>query len=183
MRVWVMVVGLTWGMIGAVRAEHTVDHRYTIEGYVRIADRTPRPHEVVAVADRPDARLGVTSTGTNGWYRIQLHIHNSDLGRLLHVETNHVTRQIRVTFDPQDMTSQRRHRVDFLGTQASDVPLTPRNALPYALLALGVVVVCVPPFLYFRRRKSRPAQNAGRRAQAIARPAAGRRRRADRRAQ
>jgi hypothetical protein len=119
----------------------------------------------------------------HGWYRIQLHVHNSDLGRLLHVEANHVTRQIRVTFDPQDRTSERRHRVDFLGTQASDVPLTPRDSPPYGLLALGVVVVFVPPFLYFRLRKSRPAQSAGRRGQATARPAAGRRRRAAGRAQ
>lgn len=183
MRVWVMVVGVTLGMIGVVRAEHTVDHRYTIEGYVRNADGTPRPHEVVAVTDRPDTRLGVVSTETNGWYRIQLHVHNSDLGRLLTVEANHVTRQIRITFDPQDTTSERRHRVDFVGIQASDVPMTPGASPPYALLALGAAVMLVPAFLYFRRRKLRPAQSAGRRRQDTARPAAGRRRRASRRAQ
>ena len=80
MRVWVMVVGLTLGMIGAVRAEHTVDHRYTIEGYVRNADGTPRPHELVAVADRPvvpqDGRIALVGLDvhrpmpqTSGWER------------------------------------------------------------------------------------------------------------------
>lgn len=174
MRVWVVVVACTLGMSGMVHAEHTADHRYTIEGYVSNADGTPRPHELVAVMDRPDTRLGVAHTGSNGWYRIQLHLHNSDLGRLLTVEANHVTRQIRVTFDPQDTTSERRHRFDFIGTQVRDAPLTPGASPPYVLLGLGATVVLLPVFLYLRRRKTLLTRHTGRRQQDTARPAPGR---------
>lgn len=183
MRVWVVVIACTLGMSGMVHAEHTADHRYTIEGYVSNADGTPRPHEPVAVMDSPNTRLGVTHTGSNGWYRIQLHLHNSDLGRLLTVEANQVTRQIRVTFDPQDATSERRHRVDFVGTQVRDAPLTPGASPPYVLLGLGATVVLLPVLLYLRRRKTLPTRHTGHRKQGTARPAAGRRRRLGRRAQ
>jgi hypothetical protein len=183
MRVWVVVIACTVGMSGMVYGEHTVDHRYTIEGYVSNADGTPRPHELVAVMDRPDTRLGVAYTGSNGWYRLQLHLHNSDLGRLLTVETNQLRRQIRVTFDPQDATSERRHRVDFVGAQVRDAPLIPGASPPYVLLGLGAVVVLLPVLLYLRHRKTRPARHTGRRRQDTARPAPGRQRRAGRRAQ
>jgi len=183
MRVWVVVVVFTLGMSGMVRAEHTADHRYTIEGYVSNADGTPRPQELVAVMDRPDTRLGVAHTGSNGWYRIQLHLHHSDLGRLLTVEANQVRRQIRVTFDPQDTTSERRHRVDFVGTQVRDAPLPLSSSPSYALLGLGAVVVLLPVLLYLRRRKTRPTRHTGRRRQDTARPVPGRRRRSPRRAQ
>lgn len=183
MRVWVVVIACTLRMSGMVYAEHTADHRYTIEGYVSNADGTPRPHELVAVMDRPDTRLGVTHTGSNGWYRLQLHLHNSDLGRLLIVEANHVRQQIRVTFDPQDATNERRHRLDFVGTQVRNAPLIPGASPPYVLLGFGATVVLLPVLLYLRRRKTLPTRHAGHRQQDTARPPPSRRRRSARRAQ
>src|SRR5437879_780332 len=50
MRSWTLVVmlGVLWPA-RPVMAEHTADHRYTIVGYVKQADGTPRPNTLVSV--------------------------------------------------------------------------------------------------------------------------------------
>lgn len=55
-------------------AEHTVDHRYTIWGYVKDASGTPLRDVMVAVADSGGSRLGVAHSSTKGRYSIQLHL-------------------------------------------------------------------------------------------------------------
>lgn len=163
MRSWTLVVmlGVLWPA-SPVMAEHTADHRYTIVGYVKQADGTPRPNTLVSVRERQGARLGVASTEASGWYSLRLHLHDSDLGRLLTVEANNVARQIRVTFDPNDGTTERLQRVDFVGPQALEIPLAQRSLIPYILLALGAAVGLIPASLYVTsHRKKQKARAAG----------------------
>ena len=149
-----------------VSAEHTVDHRYTIWGYVKDADDVPLKGISVAITDGRENRLGVARTGAHGRYSIRLHLHNSDLGRLLSVEANNVSRQLRVTFSPNNITSVRTHRVDFLGRQAVETLRPDRALTTYILLAIGAAAVIIPAFLYVRgraKRKRRPKESARRR--------------------
>jgi hypothetical protein len=138
-------------------AEHTVDHRYTIWGYVKDADGAPIQDALVVISDRPDVRLGVARTNTHGQYRVQLHLHNSDLGRQLTIEAHQVSHRLRVTFDPDDTFSERRHRVDFLGAQVHETLPTAGSLTPYVLGVVGVAVVGVPALWYVRGRGKRAA--------------------------
>ena len=144
-----------------VSAEHTVDHRYTIWGYVKDADGAPLKGISVAITDGRENRLGVARTGANGRYSIRLHLHNSDLGRLLSVEANNVSRQLRVTFSPNNITSARTHRVDFLGRQAVEILRPDRSLTTYMLLAIGAAAVIIPAFLYVRGRAKRQRRPPG----------------------
>ena len=149
-----------------VSAEHTMDHRYTIWGYVKDADGAPLKGTLVAVTDGRETRLGVARSGANGRYSIRLHLHNSDIGRLLGVEANNVSRQFRVTFSPNNITSVRTHRVDFLGRQAVEILRPDRSLTTYILLAIGAAAVIIPAFLYVTgrvKRKRRPKGSARRR--------------------
>jgi hypothetical protein len=154
MKPWVIVVVMLAVLAAGsnVHAEHTADHRYTVWGYVTNADGEPIKDALVAVTERPDVRLGTVRTSANGRYSMRLHLHNSDLGRLLTVEANNVSYQIRVPFDPDNTTSERSHRVDFRGSQAQEILPSYRSLIPSILLALGAAVVLVPALRYVTGR-------------------------------
>ena len=97
-----------------VRATHGPDHRYTVTGYVMHADGMPLTNISVVVRDQQGTRLGTTRTGARGQYSILLHLHTPDRGRVFTVEAHKVSRQIRVTCDPDDTISPRVHRLDIL---------------------------------------------------------------------
>ena len=146
-----------------VHAEHEADHRYTVWGYVKDGDGAPIQQALVVVTDSRGTRLKTTHAGANGRYTMQLHLHNNDLGRLLVVETGDVSHQIRVAFDPDNSTSLRKHRVDFLGSQALETLPSKSSFMPYMLLAIGAVVVLIPALRYITGRGKSPDRSASRR--------------------
>ncbi len=179
MRHWTIVVMILFALCMAddISAEHTADHRYIIWGYVKDADGAPLKGVLVAVTDSRETRREGARSVANGRYSIQLHLHNSDLGRLLGVEANNVSRKIRVTFNPNNVTSTRRHRVDFLGRQAVEILKPDHSLTTYMLLAIGAVVVIVSAFLYItgRAKRKRRPKGSVRRRQGSARAPARRR--------
>ena len=156
MRPWLIVGFLLvfWGG-DSLRAEHAEDHRYTIWGYVKDTEGTPLRDVLVVVTDGQGSRLGVTRSRGNGGYSIRLHLHNNDLGKRLIVTAGKVALPIRVTFDPDNTTRARMHRVDFLGAQAVETLGVPRSLAPYLLLALGIAVITIPTARYVARRAKR----------------------------
>ncbi len=157
-RVVIVIILVAFWTATTVRAEHSEDHRYTIWGYVKDTEGTPVKDTLVAVSNSQGVRLGIARTGRNGLYSLRLHLHNSDLGRQLAVEAHDVSHQIRITFDPDNTTRIRKHRIDFLGNQALETLSSNRSLTSYILLAIGAAIVIIPACLYVTGRTKRKAR-------------------------
>lgn len=102
------------GVSGGARADHEADHRYTIWGEVRNADGAPTAGVSVLITGWGGALLGEVSTSADGNFRIKLHVHNQVLGRPFYVTAKDTTEEARFTFDANDKTTERTHRIDLV---------------------------------------------------------------------
>ena len=136
--------------LGLAQAEHTPEHRFTIYGYVYDDTGTPRPGTVV-VRDTADNVLGTTATSSSGYYRIRLHLHDSDLGEKLFVRSEAGQRELIVKFDPNNKTTERMAEVNF-GVIPPSAGLLGNGGL-FVVSALLLAAVMV--YKVTRRRKNR----------------------------
>ncbi len=127
---------------GPASAEHEADHRYTILGNVEDAAGVALTGRVVRVM-AGGAVIGTAKTDAEGNYRIQLHLHNADLGRQLEVQVGTATAPIRVTFDPQNARTERLHHVNFTGDGFDQEARAARAAPGWVLVLIGVVAFVV----------------------------------------
>src|SRR6267143_1219234 len=95
-----------------IRAEHTPEHRYTISGYVYDSAAKPVPGTVV-IKDVANRVLGMTEADRSGYYQIQLHLHGSNVGNKLLIESEAGKKELIVKFNPNDMTTERTAEVIF----------------------------------------------------------------------
>ena len=129
---------LTAGLMGGVVwATHEADHRFTVEGFVCEFDGSPAKKTEVVVKDTR-VNVGQTiETDERGYYRATLHLHNDNLGDPVVVTAKREEKRIKVEFDPNDLESERKTRVDFgMGCQRAapdEVPVW----VWYTLAALG----------------------------------------------
>jgi hypothetical protein len=97
-----------------VAAEHEADHRYNVGGYVLSADK--RPLDAVPVTIRKDGRIiGSGRTDGEGYYTIQLHLHDSDIGGTLAVRAGEHQALIRMQAEYGNRTTARVRHVNFVG--------------------------------------------------------------------
>jgi hypothetical protein len=69
----------------AVWATHEVDHRYAVRGYV--LDDAQQPVTGTSVSIRlADRSVGFATTDGEGFYSIDMHLHDSDIGKRLVVQ-------------------------------------------------------------------------------------------------
>lgn len=105
----VMEVGWT----PVVTATHEADHRFTVEGFVCGDDGRPIGKSEVVVKD-PRISLGqAVETDERGYYKSTLHLHNDNLGDVLVIQASGEEQRTKVQFDPKDLESERKVRVDF----------------------------------------------------------------------
>ncbi|MDH3453496.1 MAG: carboxypeptidase-like regulatory domain-containing protein [Gammaproteobacteria bacterium] len=91
-------------------AEHEVDHRYTVRGYVLDDQRQPVAGQQVSIRGHTSA-----TTDSSGAYSIRLHLHNADLGKTLQIHSSGTEHAIRVNFDRADTRTPRVHYANFIG--------------------------------------------------------------------
>lgn len=108
----IALVGLLLFSPSWVWAEHTPEHRFTISGYVYDETGKPFPGTVV-VRDAAGNFLATTDTGGSGYYAIRLHLHNSNLGDRLLIQSAAGKKELIVQFDPNDKTTEREAEVNF----------------------------------------------------------------------
>jgi hypothetical protein len=154
------------------------DHRYTVKGFVLDAQENPRSDvKVVAIAD--NGLSGQRVTDRRGFYRISLHLHNEDLGRILRVNTGDQEARIKVAFDPGDTTTNREHDLNFIGTRISESDLGFRGLPTWSYVGAGLILLAFAAArierLYKRRRRRMARQE-----QKASHPARGRARRRSR---
>ena len=96
-----------------VQAEHEVDHRYQVRGYLLDEnDRGIANQDVIAFDGTSPIASG--KTDSSGYYSLHLHLHNEDNGRRLRLRAGPHQADLRVRFDPGDLTTIRVHDANFI---------------------------------------------------------------------
>ena len=157
MKTIILVVITGYLVITNVWAEHEVDHRYIIRGYV--LDENQRGIGNLNVEVLHDGSLlGSSKTDSGGYFSIHLHLHNTDKGRILNLRAGPYKSELRVTFDPGDISTQRVHEANFVAGKYVEGSLGLFRIPTWlyvigGLLTLGVIVVILE-----RRRKKKIRQ-------------------------
>ena len=142
-------------------AEHEVDHRYNIRGYV--LDENQRAIKDLNVSAFDGGSLLASSiTDSDGYYSLHLHLHNSDNHRKLRLQAGTHVSDLRVTFDPKDLNTLRVHGANFVAGEYVEGELGRFRIPPWVypvggLLVLGGIVV----LLETRRKKKIKQKQTG----------------------
>jgi hypothetical protein len=97
----------------AVWATHEVDHRYAVRGYV--LDDAQQPVTGTSVSIRlADRSVGFATTDGEGFYSIDMHLHDSDIGKRLVVQAGESQANIQMQAAHGDRTTHRVHHVNFV---------------------------------------------------------------------
>ncbi|CUS38318.1 hypothetical protein [Candidatus Nitrospira nitrificans] len=94
-------------------ATHEADHRFMVEGYVCGPDGKGLSNTEVLVKDTRISYGQVVRTDGDGYYKAMFHLHNDNLGDPLLVEARGEQQNFKVEFDPKDLESDRKIRVNF----------------------------------------------------------------------
>lgn len=84
-----------------------------VEGYVCGQDGKGLSNTDVLVKDTRISYGQVVRTDGNGYYKATFHLHNDNLGDPLLVEVSGEQQNLKVEFDPKDLESERKIRVNF----------------------------------------------------------------------
>ena len=120
-------------------AEHEMDHRFVVEGYVCKSDGQPATDVEVTARDTRASIGKAAYTDSSGYYRIQLHLHNDNAGDPVVVSTGDQERKIRAEFDPKDLQTERKTTVTF--GSGCDRAATAGTVWLYYGLGIGAVAV------------------------------------------
>ncbi len=143
-------------------AEHEIDHRYNVTGFV--LDESGRPLGNSGVSIRMgDSAIGYQETNAQGYYNIRLHLHDTDLGRKLTVKTQTGEATIAVTFTLGDHATRRIHYANLIGGKLTEGPLSRWRYAAWVYIApVAAVLLLSAGFVVERRlrraRKRRLAQ-------------------------
>lgn len=138
-----------------VQAEHTPEHRFTIYGYVYDNAGKPLPGTVV-IRDAADHVLGTTDAGRSGYYQIQLHLHGSNVGDKLLIDSEAGKKELIVQFNPNDMTTERMAEVNF-GVIPPSSGFMGNGAF---LFGIATMIAVGTFYLVIRKRKHRKDHRA-----------------------
>jgi len=107
-----------------VPATHEADHRFMVEGYVCGPDGNGLSNVDVLVKDTRVSYGQVVRTDGTGYYKAMFHLHNDNLGDPLLVEARGEQQNHKIQFDPKDLESDRKIRVNFgAGCEVSGPPV------------------------------------------------------------
>jgi hypothetical protein len=134
-------------------ADHEIDHRYNIRGYVLDDQEKALINQEVQAYDGASL-LARAKTDSSGFYSMHLHLHNEDRGKEIRLRTRSGEADIRVTFDPADNTTQRVHDANIVGGKLVEGSLN-RFRIPswFYLLAGFFAIAFILVMLEKRRRK------------------------------
>jgi hypothetical protein len=122
-----------------VWATHEADHRFTVEGFVCGADGKGVANTDVLVKDTKISYGQIVKTDGDGYYKATFHLHNDNLGDPLLVEAKGEQQNQKIQFDPKDLESERKTKVNFGTGCIHDVNSPPT----WLWWSLGAVVAAV----------------------------------------
>ena len=97
----------------AATATHEADHRFKVDGYLCGPDGRGVAGADVLVKDTKASYGQVVKTDGEGYYKATFHLHNDNLGDPLLVEAGGEQQNLKIEFDPKDLESERKVRVNF----------------------------------------------------------------------
>jgi hypothetical protein len=93
-------------------ATHEADHRFKVDGYL-CSDGKGMSGIDVLVKDTKVSYGQVVKTDGDGYYKATFHLHNDNVGDPLLVEARGEQKNLKIEFDPKDLESERKIRVNF----------------------------------------------------------------------
>ena len=145
--------------IGQLRAEHEVDHRYHVRGYVLDAEEKGIAGQEVSVSDDGKV-LGSARTDRFGYYSLHLHLHDTDLRRVLTLRAGANQARLRVNFDPNDKTTVRAHDANFIGGEFVERDLERFRLPAWAYALAGLILVGFILVMLEKRRRAKIRKKA-----------------------
>lgn len=94
-------------------ATHEIDHRFIVWGEAVTSDGRPVSGETITFTVANDIPIGSVVTDERGRYRVVLHVHDEDLGKVFDMTVRGVRTKVKIEFDPADKVTERGKRVDF----------------------------------------------------------------------
>ena len=137
----------------AAWATHEVDHRYAVRGYV--LDDAQQPVPGASISIRLAGRsVGYATTDGEGFYNVDLHLHDNDIGKRLVVQAGESQANIRMQAILGDQTTQRVHHVNFVAGELVEDELHggPFPVWVYPVAAAALLLFAVPMIVRARKR-------------------------------
>lgn len=136
------------------QADHEIDHRYNVHGYVLDAKEKPIANLEVRVRDG-SSPLQTGKTDSNGYFSLHLHLHNADNRRKLMLRAGSNQAEIQVKVDTSDATTVREHHANFVGGKFVAGELNRFRMSPWVYPIVGLVVFLGILVLLEKRRKKK----------------------------
>lgn len=145
----------------ATLAEHEIDHRYNVTGFVLNGDGQPVADSVVSIR-MGNNTIGTQKTNPQGHYNIRLHLHDADLGQKLVIKSGADEATITVRLTPGDNATPRIHYANLVGGRLVEKPLSkPRYAVWVYVTPVAVgLVLSLAYVIEQRRKRARRRQSA-----------------------
>jgi hypothetical protein len=110
------------GLVRLARAEHAVEYRYTVLGYVTDPAGRGRPGIRVELSREKTGFSYLGETDADGFYLIVARLGDESLGETLALRANALAVTLVARFDPGDHATERGTRVDFSGRRPVESP-------------------------------------------------------------
>lgn len=95
-------------------ATHEIDHRFIVWGEVLTSDGKAVAGEAIQfTVGNNNTPIGSVITDDRGRYRVVLHVHDQDVGKVFDMTIKGVKTKVKIEFDPTDKVTERGKRVDF----------------------------------------------------------------------
>lgn len=165
---------------GAAQAEHEADHRYSIRGYV--LDAAEKPVVGERVSAKVAGKSGSTRTDEDGFYTLNLHLHDAHIGSDIELRAGDSIARMRMQAERGDQYEERVHWASFVAGQFREDALG-RFQMPgwaWALMGFGGLVAVVAVAARVQRvmaRRRRSAEAANNPTQSAAKRRKGKKRR------
>lgn len=119
------------GLLGAggAAAEHAIEYRYVVLGYVKDARGKPLPGRTVELVRDKTGFAYRTQTDHEGFYVVIVRLGDESSGESLTVRVDRLAGRIIARFDPRNHTDERGTRVDLEGTAFVERPSSFRSTL------------------------------------------------------
>jgi len=139
-------------------ADHEIDHRYNIRGYVLDDQQKALTNQEVQAYDGASL-LARARTDSSGFYSLHLHLHNVDKGKKIRLRTESGEADIRVTFDPADNTTQRVHDANIVGGKLVEGSLKRFRIPSWLYLLAGFFAIAFILVMLEKRRRKKLKHN------------------------
>jgi hypothetical protein len=160
-RIFLVLLFLGPSLATPVHAEHEVDHRYAIEGYILDSSGDPVAGTKLSFSVR-GTTIGSAKTDFDGFYEVHAHLHDPFCGLKITIAAGDQIFESRVTFKRGEKKTTRIHYINIIAGEMNEDKLS-RNRIPRWVFILAGCIFLLAALVFFRpeikklRRRFKPA--------------------------